>query len=225
VLAVFIATLAALIPITNPIGAVAAFAGLSAEMSPRRIRAQAIRTAVYVAGILVVFAAIGTPLLAALGITIPALQIAGGLVVMHSGFGMLIATPASTTHKPPTRDAAAGRPSGTSRDDDGERDADSVDISFSPMALPLIAGPGAIGVVIGLTAKHTGVENLVAIVAACLVIAAIIAAILRFGTPLIDRIGSTGVAALTRIMGFLIMAIGVQLALAGILAAFPVASS
>lgn len=220
-LAVFVATLAALVPITNPIGAVAAFAGLAGEMSARRVRAQAWRTAIYVAAILVVFAVIGTPLLAGLGITIPALQIAGGLVVLHSGFGMLTATPASTTHRPPARDASKARPSGAVREGEDTRDADAIDVSFSPMALPLVAGPGAIGVVIGLAAKHPGVENLIAIAAAALTIAAVIGILLRYGTPLIDRIGSTGVAALTRIMGFLIMAIGVELALTGVLGVIP----
>ena len=99
--------------------------------------------------------------------------------------------------------------------------ATKTDISFSPMALPLIAGPGAIGVVIGIAARNTGVLDRVAIVAAVIVIAAVIAALLRYGTPLAQKLGPTGVGAITRVMGFLILAIGAELLVHGLTAAFP----
>ena len=149
----FVAALAALIPITNPIGAVAAYAGLSAHLDADERRRQAWRTGIYVAVILAAFAVLGTLTLQLFGISLAALQIAGALVVMHSGFGIVVPRDAPPATAP-----------------DAVHAATKTDISFSPMALPLIAGPGAIGVVIGIAARNTGVLDRVAIVAAVVVI-------------------------------------------------------
>ena len=77
------------------------------------------------------------------------------------------------------------------------------DVSFSPMALPLIAGPGSIGVVIALAARNTATGFHIGIVLGIAVTAAVIALLLRYGTPWIDKLGATGVGAIVRIMGFL----------------------
>ncbi len=200
----FVAALAALIPITNPIGAVAAYAGLSAHLDVHERRRQAWRTGIYVAVILAAFAVLGTLTLQLFGISLAALQIAGALVVMHSGFGIVVPRDAPPATAPEAVHAAT-----------------KTDISLSPMALPLIAGPGAIGVVIGIAARNTGVLDRVAIVAAVVVIAAVIAVLLRYGTPLVLRLGPARVDAITRVMGFLILAIGVELLVHGLAAAFP----
>ena len=120
---VALAALAALLPITNPLGAVAAFAALTEGQPADQVRRQAWRTGIYVAAILGVFALLGSLVLSAFGITIASLQIAGGLVVAHSGFGMIV-------------------PRETSTDAEKEHAAAKADVSFSPMALPLVAGPG-----------------------------------------------------------------------------------
>jgi multiple antibiotic resistance protein len=193
------AALAALLPITNPIGAVAAFAALTGGQARDAVAKQAVRTGIYVAAILAVFGLVGTYVLQGLGITIPALQIAGGLVVAHSGFGMIVPRTQFT---------------------DAEQDhaATKQDVSFSPMALPLVAGPGAIGVVIALAARNPGLADHLAIAAAAVAIGLITGIALRFGTPVIERLGPTGVGALSRIMGFLILTIGVELVVHGVLA-------
>ena len=90
------------------------------------------------------------------------------------------------------------------------------DVSFSPMALPLIAGPGSIGVVIALAARNTAIGFHVGIVLGIAVTAAVIALLLRYGTPWIDKLGATGVGAIVRIMGFLILVIGVELIIHGV---------
>lgn len=196
---VALAAVAALLPITNPLGAVAAFAALTEGQPTADVRRQAWRTGIYVAAILGVFALLGSLVLSAFGITIAALQIAGGLVVAHSGFGMIV-------------------PRETSTSEEKEHAAQKTDVSFSPMALPLVAGPGAIGVVVALSARHPGVTDRLGILVAGLAIGALVALALRFGTPVVDRLGPTGVGALTRVMGFLILAIGVELLVHGVLA-------
>ncbi|WP_295011640.1 MarC family protein [uncultured Microbacterium sp.] len=198
---VLLASFVALIPITNPIGALAAFAGLTSGMAEKDVRRQAWRTGICVAAILIVFAVAGTLLLSVFGISLAALQIAGGLVVLHSGYGMLTAQPKLSGEE---KEGAISKR----------------DISFSPMALPLVAGPGAIGMVIALSARHTRVDERIGVVLACLAIAVVIAISLRYGTALVEKLGPTGIGALTRVMGFLIAAIGVELALHGVVAFF-----
>jgi multiple antibiotic resistance protein len=196
---VAVSALAALLPITNPVGALAAFAGLTEGVDSAAMRRQAVMTGVYVLGILAVFALLGTLVLEGLGIGLPALQIAGGLVVAHSGFGMIVSRETLT-------------------DDEKTHGVAKPDVSFSPMALPLIAGPGAIGVVIALTARHPGIADRVSVIIAGVVVAGLVAVLLRFGTPLVDKLGPTGLGALTRIIGFLTLAIGVELVTHGVLA-------
>ena len=163
------AALGALLPLTNPVGALAAYAALTADLDQSEVRKQATRTGLYVFAILAVFTLFGSLVLSAFGITLGALQIAGGLVVAHSGFGMLASSPRLN-------------------DDENAEAQTKKDISFSPMALPLIAGPGAIGVCIALTARHPNWA---------------------------DRLGTNGIGALLRLTGFLILAIGVELVVHG----------
>lgn len=198
-LAVGLAALGALLPIANPFGALAAYSGLTGGFAAADVRKQAIRTGIYVFAILGVFAMLGSLILSAFGITLPALQIAGGLVVCHSGFSMISA---KEQLSPKEQDHASTKP----------------DVSFSPMALPLIAGPGAIGVVIALSSRYPTLTDHLAILAASAVLGALIAAVLALGTPLVDKLGPTGIGALTRILGFLILAIGVELIIHGVLA-------
>jgi multiple antibiotic resistance protein len=199
VVSVAVAALGALLPITNPLGALAAYAGLTGGFTPDQVRAQAVRTAAYVFAILAVFTLLGSLVLEAFGISLPALQIAGGIVVAHSGFTMI-------------------SPREQFSDAEKAHAQTKQDVSFSPMALPLVAGPGAIGVVIALSARYPGIGDRLGVVAGVAVVAAAIGVLLRYGTPLVARLGPTGIGALTRIMGFLILAIGVELVTHGVLA-------
>lgn len=194
-IAVFAMALLALFPIINLIGAVASFAGLTADFTRKELRAQAWHTSVYVFGILASFTILGSFILDMFRLELPAIQIAGGFVVAHSGYRMLI---------PATHDGG-----GSASDPDG-------DIAFTPMALPLIAGPGAIGEVIGLSARYTAPRERLAILIAVLVISLVIMLLLRWCTPLIRKLGPNGVLGLTRIMGFIILCIGVELMIHGV---------
>jgi multiple antibiotic resistance protein len=196
VFAVSGAALGALFPLTNPVGALAAYAGLTVDLDQSQVRKQATRTGIYVFLILATFTLLGSMVLSAFGITLGALQVAGGIVVAHSGFGMLASSPRLN-------------------DEESSEAQDKKDVSFSPMALPLIAGPGAIGVCIALTARHPSWSDRFGIVVSVAIISAVIIVVLRYGTPLIDRIGTNGIGALIRITGFLILAIGVELVVHG----------
>jgi multiple antibiotic resistance protein len=197
VVAVAGTALGALLPITNPVGALAAYAGITGNMDADAVRKQAVRTGIYVFAILAVFTLFGQLVLEAFGISLGALQVAGGLVVAHSGFGMISSKP----HLSDKEHAHA---------------VEKEDVSFSPMALPLIAGPGAIGVCIALTARNPHWGDRVGIVISAALISLVITVLLRYATPWVDRLGETGIGALVRIIGFLILAIGVELVVHGL---------
>lgn len=197
VFSMFGSSFLALVTIVNPVGAVAGVAGLSADFSPAQRRQQVLRTAICVFGILVSFTILGNLVLDTFGLDIPAIQIGGGFVVALSGLVML--TPKDPL-SPKEREQA-----GTKRD-----------ISVTPMALPLIAGPGAIAEVLALTARFPGPLDRLDVLCAVVVIALMIFALLRWGTPVVEKLGPTGVGALIRIIGFIILCIGVELMIHGV---------
>ena len=95
------ASILALAPITNPIGALAAFAGLTAGNTPAAIRSQAWKTGIYVFAILTTFTVCGSFIMRFFGFDLPSLQIAGGLVVAHSPSLQDPARSASSSRWPP----------------------------------------------------------------------------------------------------------------------------
>ncbi|MFT8355807.1 MAG: MarC family protein [Bifidobacterium aquikefiri] len=194
---IFATSLLALFPIANPAGALAAYAGLTGDFAPHEVRRQGLRTGINVGIILVSFAILGSLILDVFGLSLPAIQIAGGFVVANSGLGMLS----------PKRQLSQ---------EENDHARIKKDISFTPMALPLVAGPGAIGEVIGLSARYPGLEGRGALILAIVLLAVIISALLMWGTPIVDRLGPTGIGALVRVIGFLILCIGVELMIHGI---------
>jgi multiple antibiotic resistance protein len=194
-----VATFAALFPIVNPIGGAAVFYGLTATESPSFRHSQAERIAIYAVAILIVSLLAGRLVLQFFGISLGVLQIAGGLVVAHTGWEMVALRERLT------------------REESAEA-KDSADVSFTPMALPVISGPGAIGVVIAQGSRTSAWPEQIGHFVGIAMIGAVVYLCLVLGEPLIRRMGSTGVGALTRIFGFLILAIAVQLIADGVLA-------
>ena len=191
-------TLGALFPIANPIGAVPFFYSLTVDDSPRYRLSQARKTALNVTYVLIVSFLVGKLILNFLGISLGVLRIAGGLIVAHTAWEMVTAHPRLTTQE-------------------HHEAIDKEDISFTPMAIPMISGPGAIGVVIGLAAQtHEWIEQLGCAIGIAL-LGLILYLFLVLGEPLIEKFGVTGMGAFNRILGFLILAIAVQLVADGVL--------
>jgi multiple antibiotic resistance protein len=192
-----VATFLALFPIVDPFGGVPVFFTLTAQWSPRDRRNTALKTALYVFGILVVFLFFGRFVLHFFGISLPVLKIAGGLIVANTAWGMVTSTARIT---PAENDEACTKE----------------DISLTPLAMPLLSGPGAIGVVMALAAS---VDHWLAYVGMVIGIAAVALTVLLFlwlGGPLVRRLGPGAVGAINRIFGFLILAIAVQLVWNGV---------
>ncbi len=191
------ATFLALFPIVNPLGGVPLFFSLTNNL-PREERSRtALRTALYVIVILITFMLVGRFVLHFFGISLPVLKIAGGLIVANTAWGMVTASSRMTT-------------------EESSEALTKEDISLTPMAMPMLSGPGSIGVVMGLAAHANGFLAYLGMVIGIVLIGLSVYLFLCLGGPLVKRLGPSAMGAVTRIFGFLILAIAVQLVWDGV---------
>jgi len=191
-----VATFLALFPIVNPFGAIPIFFALTGEFPPAERNSTALKTAIYVIIILVVFLFFGRFVLILFGISLPVLRIAGGLIVANTAWSMVTGNSRMT--------AAESNEASTKED-----------ISLTPMAMPMLSGPGSIGVVMGLSAD-AGTVSYLGIVIGIVALGFVVYLFLRLGGPLVRRLGPGAAGAINRIFGFLLLAIAVQLVCDGI---------
>jgi multiple antibiotic resistance protein len=196
-----IGTVIALLPIINPLAAAPSFLAIT-EGDSRERRLQQLRHAcLYMVGILVSFLIGGTFIMNFFGISIPGLRIAGGFLVAGIGSTMLL-----------------GAPRDSHRDDPAEAEARAKrDVSFSPLALPMLSGPGSIAVTVGFTSLASHWLDYIAIILGILIVAIISYGVLRLAERTVVLVGVNGMNALTKVMGFLILCIGVQFIVNGVL--------
>jgi multiple antibiotic resistance protein len=185
-------TFLALFPIVNPFGGVPFFFALTSGYSNRERNLVALKTGLHVFAILVFFLFLGRFVLNFFGLTLPVLRIAGGLIVAHSAWQMVTGS---------SRVTAA----------EGSEAEEKEDISLTPMAMPMLSGPGSIGVVMGLAATTSSWLCLLGMVVGIAGLAIVVFLFLRLGGPLVGRLGPTATGAINRIFGFLILAVAVQL--------------
>jgi multiple antibiotic resistance protein len=150
--------------------------------------------------ILVTFFLAGTVILSFFGISLNALRIAGGLIIVNSGYGLL------------NSKFEKRRISGEVEEEAMEAD----DVSFTPMAMPMLSGPGSISLLISLFVTQSEWVSRGLIIGVVVTMAILIWVILHFAPHLFKLLGRGGLAALSRIMGFLVMAIGIEMLIAGL---------
>ncbi len=192
-----LATFLALFPIVDPFGGIPIFFAMTSSWPARERHSTAFKTGIWVFVILVTFLFFGRFVLSFFGISLPVLKIAGGLIVANTAWGMVTSTARIT----PAESHEA---------------ADKEDISLTPLAMPLMSGPGAIGVVMALAAH---IDNGAAYIGMVIGIAAVALSVVLFfwmGGPLVRKLGPSAVGAINRIFGFLILAIAVQLVWNGV---------
>ena len=192
-----IATFLALFPIVNPIGGIPLFFSLTADLPREERNRTARRTAFYVIAILVTFMLFGRFVLSFFGISLPVLKIAGGLIVANTAWGMVTASSRMTT-------------------EESSEALTKEDISLTPMAMPMLSGPGSIGVVMGLAAHANGFLAYMGMMIGIALVGFTVYLFLRMGGPMVKRLGPSAMGAITRIFGFLILAIAVQLVWDGV---------
>ncbi|PSN11295.1 antibiotic resistance protein MarC [filamentous cyanobacterium CCP5] len=202
-----IGTVAALFPVVDPVGSVPLFLVLTAGASPMARRRDARRIALNVTLLLVVSLLIGGSVLRFFGVSLAVVRIAGGIVVFHAAWRTMNSEP---------------KLSDLENQDAVSRADHHGDITFMPMTIPLLAGPGAIAVALGLAAqagRDISVETAVNLLAVAVGIGSIGIAVflcLRSSMLLLKWLGAGGIHALSRLLGLFVMAIGVQLILNGL---------
>jgi multiple antibiotic resistance protein len=186
------ATFLALFPIVDPFGGIPIFFTMTSKWSARDWRLTAFKTGLWVFVILVAFLFFGRFVLHFFGISLPVIKIAGGLIVANTAWGMV------TSHARITPE-------------ESHEAEDKEDISLTPLAMPLMSGPGAIGVVMALAAHVDNASAYLGMVIGIAGIALSVALFFCMGGPLVRRLGPSAVGAINKIFGFLILAIAVQL--------------
>ncbi len=154
--------------------------------------------------LLIVFLFFGTYILQFFGISLKSLRVAGGLVIGYMGFRMLF--PAERTQIP-----------GAS-----ESKQDARSLAFTPLAMPMLVGPGSISVVLAMAAHISAIEPLPSkiwgyvVVAVGIAISSLICwAVLWSSGAVVRFLGNSGIEAMTKLMGFLLICIGVEFVLSG----------
>jgi len=186
------ATFLALFPIVNPLGAIPLFFGLTSDFPPEERHRTALRTAGYVVAILIVFMLVGRFVLNFFGISLSVLKIAGGLIVANTAWGMVTGSSRMTIAE-------------------SSEALTKEDISLTPMAMPMLSGPGSIGVVMGLAAHADHFLSYLGMVVGIIALGLTVFLFLRLGGPFVKRLGPSAMGAINRIFGFLILSIAVQL--------------
>ncbi len=195
----------ALFSIVNPASAAFIFREVTAEHSPAERIALSRRVAAYSLLVMLVALWAGSYVLGFFGISLAALRVAGGLVVMSNAWEILRAPEERHARKQEQANAP----------DAGE------DIAFFPLTLPFTTGPGTISVAIALSAGHpAGVGPLawflLGTTGAAVAMTAVIWVTFRFADHIVDMLGPTGSRTATRLFAFLLLCIGVQILITGV---------
>ncbi|MBL7788816.1 MAG: NAAT family transporter [Chitinophagales bacterium] len=182
--------------IINPFGTIPIFLSLTTEMSRKDITKVSLYTSMYVLLILLVSFFLGNNLLYFFGISIDSLRIGGGIVIASSGFSLLTGT--FNKHK------------GMKKKFIEEELSTKSEIAFTPLAIPMLAGPGTISTLIGYRNLYTNTSDVLSIGIALLLVVVLIFIILKSSQLIFRILGSSGLNALSRIIGFFLIAIGVE---------------
>lgn len=195
--AFLITSFVTLFVIIDPIGLTPLFVALTQGMSDNERRRIAIRSIITGFGVLCVFTLFGEAVLGFVGISMPAFRIAGGILLFLTALDMLFE-----------------RRSKRRQDSSDEEIHD--DPSVFPIAIPLIAGPGAITTVILISGTHPGWVGYGETLIVTAAVLCVVAFFFFLGAPLERALGKTGINVVTRILGMLLAALSVQFVMEGI---------
>jgi multiple antibiotic resistance protein len=191
----FLISFAAIFFIVDPIGVVPLYLSMTAKDSAEKCRSMARRACLTATGVMVFFALFGTLVFQVFSVTLAAFRVAGGLLLMLTALDMLRAQHVATRTSP------AEEAESEVRDD----------IAIVPLALPLLAGPGAIATGMVMMAQHGGsLEGSVSVIAAIVLTMLIAYGLLRSAPQVKRFLGRTGIAILERVFGLILAAIAVQ---------------
>jgi multiple antibiotic resistance protein len=193
---IFISIFAALISVINPLGTVPVFVGLTKEETISNRNKTAAWTSLNVFLILVISFFIGKYVLAFFGISLNSLKIAGGLIIATSGFSLLSGS--FTRHK------------GMKRMSVQQDLATRSEVSLTPLAIPMLAGPGSISLLITMNQSLASTNAYIIATSAILAVSIAVYLVLRSSQFIVKMLGASGINGVSRIIGFIVIAIGVE---------------
>jgi multiple antibiotic resistance protein len=197
----FVSALVTLLVVIDPPGAAPIFAGLTTNATNEARRAMAWRSVLIASAILLAFAAFGEPFLGALGISLDAFRVAGGIMLFLIAVDMVFEKR-------------------TKRREERAQAVEQEDVSVFPMAMPMIAGPGSIAAVMLLTSRaDTALEYAAVYGALAIVLVLTLMALLAAG-PIMRRVGAKVEAMITRLLGVILAALAAQIVIDGLKGAF-----
>ncbi len=196
-------TFTSILFLVDPIAVVPTFLAITQGETEERRRATARRACIAATILLVVFTAAGNLIFRAFGITLPAFRIAGGAILWLVAMDML-------RGERPTQESEA-------EIDEGRR---KEDVALTPLAMPLLAGPGAISTAMVLSGQARTPARMAVLYASIVVTMIISWVLLRVGDRVMSRFGQTGIRVTMRIMGLMLAAVAVQFIVTGIREAF-----
>ena len=191
--------------ILNPLGVIPIYLSMMTDRRPAMMHRTAFKASVAVAVMLTLAIWTGDSLLSFFGIGMPAFRIAGGLLVL------LIAIAMFGAKTSPARHTDAEQAEGEAKDD----------IAVVPLAIPLLAGPGAISLVIVDANQAGGLTGRIVFSVGVVGVTVIVWMVLRMAEPIGERLGTGGLSIATRVMGLILAAMAVQFMADGMLALFP----
>lgn len=201
----FISAFITLFVVIDPPGCAPIYAGLTKDASSAQRTAMAIRASMIAAVILLVFALFGEDLLGALHIQLDSFRIAGGLMLFWIAWEMVFEKRTQRREERAAKHAASPEPE---------------DVSVFPMAMPMLAGPGAIAAVMLLMNEATGIEESLIVLAALAAVLVLTMVALIAAGPLIRLLGDRVEAVITRLLGVLLAALAAQYVIDGIRGSF-----
>ena len=196
----FISSFVSLFALINPISALPVFITLTEKHDSKWRNLQTRKTCLYIVIICLCSYFAGSYILGFFGISINALRIAGGITISRSGFLLL-----NAKHK---------------RDVKGKIIKESIekeDISFSPLAMPLLAGPGSISLLINMSLEKQGFLDKGIVVLSIIAVTICIFLIFFVAPKFLNYFGQAGLKSLSKIMGFIVLSIGIEMITSSVL--------
>jgi multiple antibiotic resistance protein len=199
----FSVTFTSIFVMVDPFAAIPVYLLLTERFTPSDVKKTRRKALIIASSILLVFALTGMGVLNLFGISISALRIAGGILLLKFALEHMMGSPEKIKHE----------------EEDESKLKD--DISIVPLAMPLLAGPGAISTTVVQSTQANNVPYFILLIAAILLVMWVTALSLRFSQYLFRLLGKTGLNLMGRIMGILIAAIAIEFIITGLRDSFP----
>ena len=200
ILSLFITSFISLFALINPLSALPVFISLTGNHAPKWRNYQIRKTCMFIIIICISSYFIGTHILNFFGISINSLKIAGGIIISRSGFLLL-----NAQHKKDINDEIR------------EESLEKEDISFSPLAMPLLSGPGSMSLLINMSIENQGLLRDAIVVVAIIAVVICIYIIFSVAPKILKRTGQAGLNSISKVMGFLVLAIGIEMTMGSLL--------